>query len=170
MLPFCSIWTLSFANVENVVNPPPTPVVNNRHKVLSVVLFLLNIANIIPKTKQPNRLTAKVPHGKPCPHTFLMYMESKYLKEPPTKLPEPTINSNFSMLLKLFTVKESIAYTFSHNEITVMDRLKGNELHLFHIRFAIFCQIVLIDKDIDDFGNDVVAVLSFIYLTENTTL
>ena len=52
-------------NVEKVVNPPQTPVVSNKYHALSVALCLLNTANKMPIMKQPNRLTAKVPHGKP---------------------------------------------------------------------------------------------------------
>ena len=58
MLPFWIICTLSFANVENVVNPPQMPVVSNKQKVLSVLLCLLNNANIIPKTKHPNEFSS----------------------------------------------------------------------------------------------------------------
>jgi hypothetical protein len=86
------------ANVEKVVKPPHTPVVSSKYNALSVELFLLNIANRIPKRKQPNRLTDKVPHGNPGPHTFFMIVESQYLIAPPMKLPVPTISNDFSIL------------------------------------------------------------------------
>jgi hypothetical protein len=72
-------------------------VVSSKYNALSVELFLLNIANRIPKRKQPNRLTDKVPHGNPEPHTFFMHVESQYLMAPPMKLPVPTISNDFSI-------------------------------------------------------------------------
>ena len=105
MLPFWIICTLSFANVENVVNPPQMPVVSNKQKVLSVLLYLLNNANIIPKKKHPNRFTTKVPYGKVWPYIFFMYVESKYLIAPPMKLPIPSasyFNSLFNFIDSFF--------------------------------------------------------------------
>ena len=81
------------------------PVVSSKYKVLSVELFLLKIAKKIPKRKQPNKLTAKVPHGKPWLHIFFIYVESKYLMAPPMKLPVPTISNDFSILSKPFVLK-----------------------------------------------------------------
>ena len=88
---------LSLAKVEKVVKPPQMPVVRSRYQGLDIELYLLKRANKRPKTRHPRRLTVSVPHGKPCPHTFLIIVEMKYLNDPPRKLPIPTNNIDFIM-------------------------------------------------------------------------
>ena len=50
-----------------------------------------------------------------------------------------------------------------------MYRLVSDQLHLLHIRFSVFSQVVFIDKDVDDFGNDVIAILCLVNLTKYAT-
>ena len=42
--------------------------------------------------------------------------------------------------------------------------IKGYQFHLLHIRFAIFGQILFVTEDIDDFCNEIIASLAFVYL------
>ena len=129
------------ANVEKVVKPPHTPVVSSKYNALSVELFLLNIANRIPKRKQPNRLTDNVPHGNPGPHIFFMHVESQYLMAPPMKLPVPTISNDFSISFQFLTVRKRITHSFAEFHITMTDTLIGDELHFFHIRLTVFSDV-----------------------------
>jgi len=43
-----------------------------------------------------------VPHGKACPQTAFINIDTQYLKAPPTKLPAPTISNDFSINQKIF--------------------------------------------------------------------
>ena len=43
-------------------------------------------------------------------------------------------------LLQSLAVRKRIAYAFAHHQIAVVYRLVGDELHLFHIRLAIFAR------------------------------
>ena len=88
---------LSWAKVENVVKPPQRPVVSSMHHGLFRAPFLANSAKSTPKARQPTRFTAKVPQGNPCPHTLFITAETRNLNPPPTKLPNPTINIDFSI-------------------------------------------------------------------------
>lgn len=67
VFPLCSIWNASFAKVENVVNPPHSPVVSNKHIEFVCWPCLENIPNSKPKMKLPNIFINNVPHGNPCP-------------------------------------------------------------------------------------------------------
>ena len=100
--PFWSIWRLSLAKVEKVVNPPHKPVVRSRHQGCEVEQNRLNKAKITPIRKHPTRLTINVPHGKLCEQAFFIQVEMRYLNAPPTKLPRPTKHSDF-IIIQLFS-------------------------------------------------------------------
>ena len=38
----------------------------------------------------------------------------------------------------------------------MMNRVEDNQLHLLHVWISVFCQILLIYKNIDDFGNEII--------------
>jgi hypothetical protein len=85
--------------VEKVVKPPHKPVVSNRHQGLERVLYLLNDPYNMPMTKQPRRLTVRVPQGNPWWHTCFIQVEMPNLNAPPIKLPMPTIRNDFIMMI-----------------------------------------------------------------------
>lgn len=44
----------------------------------------------------------------------------------------------------------------------MMNRVEDNQLHLLHVWISVFCQILLIYKNIDDFGNEIIAGFTFV--------
>ena len=98
---------LSFAKVEKVVNPPHRPVVSKRHHELLADPCLSNKANMVPKAKQPIKLTSNVPQGNPDVMIFLISADMEYLNAPPKKLPIPTINIDFNILSIDFRSKDN---------------------------------------------------------------
>ena len=53
----------SFANAENVVNPPQNPVAISRVKFVELELFLFANPRMIPMSKHPKIFIVKVLHG-----------------------------------------------------------------------------------------------------------
>ena len=94
ILPPCSIIRASLENVENVVKPPQRPTVRNNAQLLPSVPFLLKTPHRRPIRKQPTRLTVSVAHGNPFPMPFII-RPTRYLADPPMKLPAPTANTFF---------------------------------------------------------------------------
>ena len=52
-------------------------------------------------------------------------------------------------------IGKGIAYTFAKSHISVVDRVEGHEVHLFHIGFAVFSQIGVISQDIYNFSHHI---------------
>lgn len=44
----------------------------------------------------------------------------------------------------------------------MMNRVEDNQLHLLHVWISVFCQILLIYKNIDDFGNEIITGFAFV--------
>ena len=102
MLPLCNISTLSLAKVEKVVNPPQSPVVSNRNHGLLLAPIRWKSAFITPNVKHPTRFIVSVPHGNPSVQHPRISIEIEYLSEPPKKLPKPTINIDFIIIVQKY--------------------------------------------------------------------
>ena len=46
----------------------------------------------------------------------------------------------------------------------MMNRVEYNQFHLLHVWISVFGKIFLIDKDIDDIGDEIIARFAFIEL------
>ncbi|MCM1178583.1 MAG: hypothetical protein NC335_12720 [Bacteroides sp.] len=93
-------WTsprLSFEKVENVVKPPQSPVARKICQQLPFAEYLAKTPETRPIIKHPARFTVNVPQGNPPPTCFIN-AETKYLRAPPAKLPEPAINISLSII------------------------------------------------------------------------
>ena len=67
-----------------------------------VELYFPNKANVTPIKKHPNRLTVNVAQGKFWLYISLIVSEIAYHATPPMKLPKPTANNDFIIVLKGF--------------------------------------------------------------------
>ena len=74
-----------------------------------------------------------------------------------------------TFLFQLLAVSESLAYGLTQLDIGMMNRIERDQIHLLHIGFAVFCQVLFITEDIDDFCNEIIACLAFVYLLLNPT-
>ena len=74
------------------------------------------------------------------------------------------------LLLQSFTICESLADFVTQLDIAMVNRVKDYQFHLLHIWITIFCQILLIHKNIDDFCHKIVACLAFIVFLLDATL
>jgi len=76
---------VSFANVENVVNPPQNPVINRNRKLLDGIRLTNN-----PIQKHPNIFTINVATGKGKGSDLTMKTEVRNRNMLPTAPPAPT--------------------------------------------------------------------------------
>ena len=63
----------------------------------------------------------------------------------------------------MLAVSESIANSFTKLDIGVMNRIECDQIHLLHIRFAVFGQILFVTENIDDFCYQIVASLTLVF-------
>src|SRR5574344_732292 len=73
-------------------------------------------------------------------------------------------------LFQCLAVGESVAYFLAQLDISMMDRVEDNQFHLLHVWISVFCQILFIYKDIDDFGNEIISRFAFIELLLDAAL
>ncbi len=52
----------------------------------------------------------------------------------------------------------------------MMNRVEDNQLHFLHVWISVFCQILLIYKNIDDFSNEIIAGFAFVILLLDAAL
>ena len=52
----------------------------------------------------------------------------------------------------------------------MMNRVEDDQLHLLHVWISVFCQILLIYKNIDDFGNEIITGFAFVILLLDAAL
>lgn len=95
-LPFCNMINASFENAENVVKPPQKPVVKSRHNADEAEEYLENTPKNTPMNRHPAMFVINVAVGKPD-FPECMTSDNTYLNIPPTQLPRPTTNMDFSI-------------------------------------------------------------------------
>ena len=89
---------VSFMNVENVVNPPHSPVARNNLAEGLITSPPDGRADNAPMMKHPATLTANVPHGKLHGITACSAIDTRNLAPPPMQLPMLTNKKSFIML------------------------------------------------------------------------
>ena len=90
---------LSFMNVENVVRPPQKPVVKSKRAWGESHDNVDGRLEKKPISKQPNRLTMKVPKGNEDSKSPLTSFDTRKRLPPPRKLPKPTIKKSLNMFI-----------------------------------------------------------------------
>ena len=63
----------------------------------------------------------------------------------------------FNELFQRLSVGESLSDLLAESDVAVMDGIEDDELHFFNVGTAILSQVGFVNKDINDFGNDVIA-------------
>jgi hypothetical protein len=76
----------------------------------------------------------------------------------------------FWLLFQSLAVRECVADFLAQLDIAMMNRVEDNQLHLFHVWISVFCQILLIYKNIDDFSNEIIAGFAFVILLLDAAL
>ena len=89
--------------VENVVNPPHSPMVRNKRRSGFIRLPRSKIPYSRPIARQPSTLTASVPNGNDDPVPPCTQRASRKRAIPPIKLPMPIKRSVLSIRLRSLT-------------------------------------------------------------------
>lgn len=73
-------------------------------------------------------------------------------------------------LFQCLAVGERVTDFIAQLDIAMMNRVEDNQFHLLHVWISVFCQILFIYKDIDDFGDEIIARFAFIELLLDAAL
>lgn len=89
-------------NVENVVNPPQNPVVNNNLVCGDKPKLGKGRPEKKPIKKHPKRFTMNVPKGNEVATIAAAAFDTKNRQPPPKKLPQPTIKKSRKRYIVIF--------------------------------------------------------------------
>ena len=68
-----------------------------------------------------------------------------------------------------YPARSAVAVKTLQKGVLVEIEVVAGLLHFLYIWFAIFCQVLFITEDIDDFCNEIIACLTLVYLLLNPT-
>ena len=114
MLHDCNNATPSFEKVEKVVNPPQKPTERSNIRFSEKFGLRLDHPHIKPINRHPAMFTKKVAQGK-VPSDVFIISDTRYLTIPPIKLPAPTNNRFFSIVLLILFAKVRLNHENNEN-------------------------------------------------------